>query len=441
MPEKPIQEKKGFRLHFCVDGIQYKHGRLKNKQQAEFYQSRVNFLVMEYKAGALILPPNISLPKFIFSKAMSRCLFSTNIQQTNQAYYPIPFFPPDCGQVANHSLPIQSFEQPYLLSSQPVSHSSCPDITFYDFTEKYFRMTIRKKAISTHKTEVIHIRHLQKFFEYKGIVNPLLKEMDLQFFEEYKIYRYEIHKVRTDTVNKELGTFQVIFEKACPKYLSSNVLKKLERDPSDTPGNRFKTGKQIEEELQKWHHSKKQIKELRRFRFLETQEIQKLIEMAQGHWLQPIIIVCSYTGMRRGELMKLTWQDVDMNKRLIWVRSEKQSKKKKETIRCIPMNTKVAEAFSKQKSISCKSRWVFPGTDGNQIKPSRLRELEYLVQGTDFEGIGWHTLRHSLSSNLATKGVDNRIIDSILGHQTEAMRMHYQHVFPGKVEEAINCLE
>ena len=53
---------------------------------------------------------------------------------------------------------------------------------------------------------------------------------------------------------------------------------------------------------------------------------------------------------------------------------------------------------------------------------------------------GLHTLRHSVASILASKGVDQRYIDKIIGHHTEAMRKRYQHLFPKGASLAINSL-
>ena len=53
---------------------------------------------------------------------------------------------------------------------------------------------------------------------------------------------------------------------------------------------------------------------------------------------------------------------------------------------------------------------------------------------------GFHTLRHSVASILASKGVDQRYIDKIIGHHTEAMRQRYQHLFPKGVKQAIEQL-
>jgi integrase len=50
---------------------------------------------------------------------------------------------------------------------------------------------------------------------------------------------------------------------------------------------------------------------------------------------------------------------------------------------------------------------------------------------------GWHDFRHSFASNLAAKGIDQRMIDEFMGHQTEEQRKRYRHLFPNQQRSAI----
>ena len=54
---------------------------------------------------------------------------------------------------------------------------------------------------------------------------------------------------------------------------------------------------------------------------------------------------------------------------------------------------------------------------------------------------GWHTFRHSFASNLAGSGrVSQSHIDELMGHQTEDMKVRYRHLFPERVQDAVNVL-
>jgi site-specific recombinase XerD len=50
---------------------------------------------------------------------------------------------------------------------------------------------------------------------------------------------------------------------------------------------------------------------------------------------------------------------------------------------------------------------------------------------------GWHVLRHSFISAMANKGVDQRVIDEIVGHQSEEQRQRYRHLYPEVMQETI----
>ena len=60
-----------------------------------------------------------------------------------------------------------------------------------------------------------------------------------------------------------------------------------------------------------------------------------------------------------------------------------------------------------------------------------------LLSRRDRFKIGFHTYRHSFASNLAAAGVDQRVIDEFMGHQTEAMRRRYRHLYPKARRSAI----
>ncbi len=53
---------------------------------------------------------------------------------------------------------------------------------------------------------------------------------------------------------------------------------------------------------------------------------------------------------------------------------------------------------------------------------------------------GWHCLRHSFISNLASSSVDQRLIDEFVGHTTEGMRRRYRHLFPDVKQAAISSV-
>jgi integrase len=64
-----------------------------------------------------------------------------------------------------------------------------------------------------------------------------------------------------------------------------------------------------------------------------------------------------------------------------------------------------------------------------------------VLKGSKWEVLkGWHVLRHSFISGLASRGVDQRIVDDFVGHQTDEQRRRYRHLYPSTQREAINLV-
>jgi integrase len=67
--------------------------------------------------------------------------------------------------------------------------------------------------------------------------------------------------------------------------------------------------------------------------------------------------------------------------------------------------------------------------------------LKRTLAGSKWEVIkGWHVLRHSFISACANAKVDQRFLDSWVGHQTEEQRKRYRHLYPSTEQEAIKSV-
>jgi site-specific recombinase XerD len=66
------------------------------------------------------------------------------------------------------------------------------------------------------------------------------------------------------------------------------------------------------------------------------------------------------------------------------------------------------------------------------------REFRQTVAGSKWEVVrGFHVLRHSFISCLASAAIDQRVIDDIVGHQTDEQRKRYRHLYPNVLQDAI----
>jgi integrase len=130
-----------------------------------------------------------------------------------------------------------------------------------------------------------------------------------------------------------------------------------------------------------------------------------------------------FTGMRRGELFKLKWDDVDFDRGFIHIRTPKGGKDQ-----TIPLNQAAREVLEHHPKSD--SPFVFPGRGGKQRteirRPiDRIRKAAELPK--DFRPL--HGLRHTYASMLASSGqVDLYTLQKLLTHKTPGMTMRYAHL-------------
>lgn len=154
--------------------------------------------------------------------------------------------------------------------------------------------------------------------------------------------------------------------------------------------------------------------------------------------------------MRRGEVIRLPWSDVDLEGQLIRARSRKQSRRRRETVRTIDVHPELLTILKSWKSEHPRGQHVIAGlNNGEPLEANQanrmfwqpLRGTEWCLDSSkNWFKIGFHTYRHSFVSNLAAAGVDQRIIDEFVGHCTDDMRRRYRHLFPKCRRSAIESL-
>jgi len=143
--------------------------------------------------------------------------------------------------------------------------------------------------------------------------------------------------------------------------------------------------------------------------------------------------LCLYTGMRRGELFNLKWDDVDFNREFIKIRDPKGKKDQD-----IPLNT-AARSLLKlhERTDSC---YIFPDSEGNkrtQITRAVNKIKNEAGLPKDFRPL--HGLRHFFASQLANSGkVDMYELQRLMTHKTPRMTQRYAHLRDDTLKQASN---
>jgi len=176
------------------------------------------------------------------------------------------------------------------------------------------------------------------------------------------------------------------------------------------------------------------FKESNRIRFLSDDERIRLLEAcrkSRNPHIYSIVVVALSTGMRRGEILKLTWDRVDLNRGLIYLVETKNGDK-----RMIPI---CGHALELIQQLPKNSKYVFPSKFG-----SFYRDIGYhwypILKEAGITGFRFHDIRHSAASLLAMNGVTLLDIGTILGHRDIKTTMKYAHLSVNHLRGVLNEL-
>jgi integrase len=173
----------------------------------------------------------------------------------------------------------------------------------------------------------------------------------------------------------------------------------------------------------------------RRVRYLMPDEVARLLGECPS-WLRPIVLCAVHTGMRKEELLSLTWEQINPRERTIHLTRTKNGR-----TRTLPMNDELWRAFSALPR-QLHSPYVFAKEDGSRYVKENIRgAFEAALRRARIEDFHFHDLRHTFASNLVMAGVDLLTVKELLGHQTMDMTVRYSHLAPSHTRGAVLALE
>ncbi|GAB6038042.1 site-specific integrase [Fundidesulfovibrio butyratiphilus] len=160
---------------------------------------------------------------------------------------------------------------------------------------------------------------------------------------------------------------------------------------------------------------------------LNPEELARLLKALSEEpniQIKGLMLLALYTGMRRGELFKLEWRDLDFERGHITLRAPKGGKTSR-----IPMNV-MARQVLKEHPRTPGSAYVFPGQGGGQRTTVQIASNKIKARaGLPAEFRPLHGLRHLYASTLASSGeVDLYQLQTLLTHKSPRMTQRYAHL-------------
>ena len=177
--------------------------------------------------------------------------------------------------------------------------------------------------------------------------------------------------------------------------------------------------------------------ESKRERYLEPYEEAQLLALCKDNleYMKPILICALHTGMRKGEILNLNWNNVDLVNNYITVRKTKSGK-----IRKIPLSKTLKTHLMKLKNNS-QNEYVFANPQTGCAYYDLKRSFNTLCKQAGIKGLVFHDLRHTAATRMVASGIDLIVVQEILGHASIQTTQRYAHPVPERKLEAVKALD
>ncbi len=199
-------------------------------------------------------------------------------------------------------------------------------------------------------------------------------------------------------------------------------------------------------------------------KFLTPEQVHMLLEVNKGLPYWPVFFLAIYTGLRKGELLGLRWQDVSLHSGTISVNqtvgritgkgmvvSQPKTYHSRRTVSLPPSAQRMLidlKLKQKEQRESGHMKWdesafVFCNADGGPLSPERVSyEFRRALKRAKLPPLRFHDTRHTHASLMLKQGVNPKIVSERLGHTNISITLDvYSHLMPGMQEEAARAFD
>lgn len=279
---------------------------------------------------------------------------------------------------------------------------------------KQLRQHTVKSILERYKAEISPKK--KSFDSERYVLEALIRQpftemtLDRISANEFAVYREgRLKLVKAGTVNRELAIAKHAFDLAMKEWnipLKENPLSKLKKLKVDNARSR-----RLQDE--------------------EWEAIERAIERTRNRHILDFIKLAMFTGMRRGEILRLKWQDIDFKQRTLFIPVTKNGYS-----RTIPLSSQALEVLAGRLELSEEAikpdQSVFPLTV-DSIKMAWKR----LVKRAGISDLHFHDLRHEAISRFFERGLSVPEVATISGHRDFRMLYRYTHLKPEEIAKKL----
>lgn len=272
---------------------------------------------------------------------------------------------------------------------------------FNSFVRRYLDWGETNKNKQTVYRDKLSLKYLTEFTKIRDItdITPLM-------LDEFKSYLLRIGK-KPNNINRILTSIKAMMHKAEVWELVAP---------------------------KKWEVCKEIKTAKGRVLFYSPEEVKKLLDNCPDNWRLVVLLGCR-AGLRRGEIVNLSWEDIDLSKKLITIQPKSNWHPKDYECRDIPIDALLFKALNK---IENKKGSVIQTKYNKDFTLGGISHyfIEKVLKKVGLRG-SLHTLRHTFASHLVQNGVDLYTVSKLLGHSSIKTTEIYAHLSPNTYQKAI----
>ncbi len=183
---------------------------------------------------------------------------------------------------------------------------------------------------------------------------------------------------------------------------------------------------------------------------IPAEQLQTFLTEAKATGVYEMYYIELATGLRRGELLGLKWEDINMQQGIIRVRRQvaringkivEAPLKTKNSYRAVTISPQAIEVLKQQKA-KTNDQYVFPSPNGGPISPDSVNNmLKRVLERAGIPKVRFHDLRHTFATLALQNGVDIKTVSGMLGHFSAGFTLDtYAHVTTAAQKEAAQTM-
>jgi integrase len=329
-------------------------------------------------------------------------------------------------QISQHKVPVHTVRQTLAELAREAYGETFPSATVREFIEAWLKN--KAPPVVARSTHDFYRKSMMKFLEFLGPA----AELDLSAVTRRMITEFRnkvAQKASATTTNHDLKSIKLLFRSA-------------RRD-----------GYIIEDPSEFVESVRKSSEDARRP--FTVSEIRSVIDVADKEW-KSLVLFGLYTGQRLADLASLRWDNIDLTRNEIRIKTRKTGKRLSIPM-ALPLKTHIEslavgrEGYLHPKAAATVTSQKRSGTLSNQfadvLAQAGLRDKaphRSKGKGRDAKrssnGLSFHALRHTAVSLLKDAGIPEAVVMELVGHDSKAMSAHYTHVGTEALAKAVAAL-